>query len=448
MIWINLKLKLLLAAVVVAAVNADDKIYYDVGYGNGQWEYEFPANLPYINFYTLSETDAMVKLVTIHGRFKDMKREDGNFYFSLRLQQKAAESEMTYALYVKTNRRSEDNCNSEKMMSNCIKKSTGYLYTIFNDPKSSLYRKTVDTTAYTINNASFTVGKEFTLSIYLQTSHILFSLENGDDGKDNYVWKQYYGYFFTEQKRWSHQNIFSDRIFDTIHIEGDVAITEIEVISRDEFTKLSSEMSTDRRIYFKPYAKKYLELNAFWDGMSRKYLFYSESIENLYIKPNEEGEIILRGNIGDTEEKVEFLFLDVSYPRYPCNISTITYDPTVKETKTNKHLRITGSNGIGKYCGEYYSPLDTEKGLEQYEKYGAFHKINSHSPFKKKSFFEISVRKLSYTDKNAEKKRNLQITIRVKSRIYTWYIGAHRDKEIHALKVFGKFSMKEVAIIF
>ena len=71
-IRINLKLKLLLVAVVVAAINADDTNYYDDGVSIGPNEFNFPANLPYVNFKNFCET-LIVREVIIRGTFKDMK---------------------------------------------------------------------------------------------------------------------------------------------------------------------------------------------------------------------------------------------------------------------------------------------------------------------------------------------------------------------------------------
>ena len=176
MIRINLKLKLLLVAIVVAAINADDTDYYDFGNGTEQREFKFPANLPYVNFKNFCKT-CIVREVIIRGTFKDMKREDGNFYFNLRLQpndedlRTMEKNAMTFALYVRTN---------TKRTSDYDKKIHGYMNgtekVSYEDVPSisNLHKK--DVTWNTLKHyATYNVGYEFELRIILQPSHSIRS---------------------------------------------------------------------------------------------------------------------------------------------------------------------------------------------------------------------------------------------------------------------------------
>ena len=169
----------MLVAVVVAAINPDDKDYYDFGNGTEQSEFKFPANLPYVNFKNFCKT-SIVREVFIRGTFKDMKREDGNFFFNLRLQpndedlRTMEKNAMTFALYARTN---------TKRTSDYDKKIYGYMNGA--EKVSHLHQKKIvnlhkeDVSWHTVNHkANYKVDHKFELRIILQPSHILFILEN------------------------------------------------------------------------------------------------------------------------------------------------------------------------------------------------------------------------------------------------------------------------------
>ena len=486
----------MLVAVVVAAVNANDGIFYDVGYGTGQKEFNWPPGLPYINFHNFSKNNWIVKNVTIFGKFKDMKRADGNFYFHLRLQNNEKDTRdlngwdsITYALYVRPGL-SPRNYNKE---------SRTYLYKMHDGPKEQLEFK------YPIsirNSANFMFDKKkFALKMQLLPSHIQFTLkyvdddvnsykygeddetscENGADDENSYGWKQHYGYFYEKEDAEDHTNHFSDSIFDTIHIEGDVDITRIEVKSGGEVTqqktlthpkwfcclnektgpckngytfdqrsngqldKCNVIGQLDKSCHVKDYPKYYARQYKFYNGGN-----HSNSMGG-YGKNRWDTEIIIRGKTLESRNKLEFVFIDVSAGEdYQCNISTITYD------QAEKKLRITGLKDLkkGGKCGKedvYSAPI--EKWIE----YNSFHNKYSACPFKDNTHFEISVRRLSnsnqnrdcskckaYNDYNGYPRKTLQITIRVENRIYTWYIRADPQKIIHELHIYGSKNFDDI----
>ena len=309
-IRINLKFKLLLVAVVVAAINADTTIdYYKNGVGTGQnfSNFDWPAGLPYINFDKLSKDDSIVKKVTIRGSFIDMMREDGGFYFHLRLQQKPevartiAGNAMTYALFARSS--------TESTISNNY--DATYLYEIpdqdLRNPRRILKETSIK------NYGNFKVGKEFVLTIFLQPSHMLFYLDYEDE--DSCSWKQYYGYFNKETDGDDHRDTFSDSIFDSIHIEGDVKITKLEVMSGGGFNPKTA-LPPAQFISFKPYTKGWFEKIQELQAITFEYMynnknpseqntfiyqFFGASFEydpkNAFAQSGDETEIIIRGYI-------------------------------------------------------------------------------------------------------------------------------------------------------
>ena len=460
---INLKLKLLLVAVVVVAAT-DDSDLKEMGVGSGQREFKWPPGLPYIRLRNFYKDDLMVKKVIINGSFTDMKREDDRFYFHLRLQQNEEDAStidlnaMTYALYVRTDSKSPINHKDE----------IRYLYRIPTDPKAPL---NIESATPTRNYAAFKVGKEFTLSIYLQPSHILFNLDYGDDDEDSLTWQKYYGYFYEDTDGSDHRNEFSDSIFDSIHIEGDVVITQVEVKSGGPFIP-TSEIPTHWKIPFKPYTSSTFK----WDNLpdpdpgfpipnshdTTIYRFYNgRNISNTFARvlEQDEHEFLLRANTGPMSHSpsVQFRFVDLSLSD-PCTIASITYDRTEDESKSMRITGLTDKNPAA--CGGIYSPSNTTVGQEIYAKYRSFHDKYSPSPIKPNTYFEISVRRLSssnknkyciackeYDDFNGYPRKTIQITIRAKSRIYTWYVGAYQWGALHALIITGDVIMKDVVYI-
>ena len=105
-----------------------------------------------------------------------------------------------------------------------------------------------------------------------------------------------------------------------------------------------------------------------------------------------------------------------------------------------------------------YSPIKYESYYA--ESYKAYSNKYSSNPFKKNTDYEMSVRRLSYTNNNGQclsckeyndyhgyPRSTMQITIRVECRIYTWYVRVHHLKRIDFVRIMGEVDSQEVAII-
>ena len=338
-IRINLNLKLLLVAVVVAAINPDDKDYYDFGNGTEQSEFKFPANLPYVNFKNFCKT-SIVREVFIRGTFKDMKREDGNFYFNLRLQpndedaRKMERNAMTFTLYVLINTTHNQNYIHGYMY--YFEERTNWNIPVITDLHNHAQWLWVQ------HNATYNVGYDFELRIILQPSHILFILNHEVDNNTivttNNIWKHYYGYFYEENDEEDHKNEFTDSLFETVHIEGDAEIKSFQVKSGGSLIQSSDSDKIPSYVTFKPYKNKmFTAINKTRTDVLRttyKYLFYDQKVTNRIATPKEaEYEIILRGRVIDPSKPIEFHFQEES-PTGLCNIVSIIGE--FKESEPNK----------------------------------------------------------------------------------------------------------------
>ena len=457
MIWINLKLKLLLVAVVVAAINAAHTDYYDEGVSIGQSDFNFPANLPYVNFKYFCDT-LIVREVNIRGTFQDVKREDGNFYFNLRLQpndedaRKMERNAMTFTLYVLINTTHNQNYIHGYMY--YFEERTNWNIPVITDLHNHAQWLWVQ------HNATYNVGYDFELRIILQPSHILFILNHEVDNNTivttNNIWKHYYGYFYEENDEEDHKNEFTDSLFETVHIEGDAEIKSFQVKSGGSLIQSSDSDKIPSYVTFKPYEKKMftaIDKIKENDRPTYKYLFYNQTVRD-GTHEGYEYEINLRGTVLDPSKPIEFHFQQKLTTKL-CNAVSI-----IGEFKKSEPNRITILGNNQEDCNKFYVP--TYNNFEKYQtSYKSYNEKYSPSPFKKNTNYEMSVRRLSYSDKNdqclsCEKyddfhgnpRSSVQITIRVECRIYTWYVHVHPFRNIDLLRISGEMDTQEVVIIY
>ena len=439
----NLKLKLLLAAVVIATIDAGDTDYYDVGSGVGQSDFKFPANLSYVNFNNFCQ-NAIVREATLRGTFRDVKREDGNFYFSLRLQHNEKDAKkilwnaMTYALYVRSNTKKHDTDKSIR----------GYMYSLPVDNKKqqptlrNLQPNGSGKFTSLKHLAGYKVGAHFELKMFFQPSHIVFVLSS--DGIQS-TWKHYYGYFYKEsdQEKENHQGEFTDSIFDSIRIEGDVTIDLFKVRSGGPFTDQSE---IPENVVFKPYKdRKTVALTN--HGNNHFYLYektYASTsyLDNRAVYPGTEFELLVRGKMGQGDD-FEFHVEDNNWTGYQA-----TYLLTIKGSFAG-----TGKfKVVGYTFSNYYTKFQSEVDLVKYQAtYQSYNDKYSANPFKKNTDFEMAVRALSYNQAKDKyygyPRTTWQLTIRVECRIYTWYVFIHPKSQIDAIGVKGDVKIHQAVII-
>jgi len=425
-----LKLQLLLLIAVVEA-NSD---YYQVGTGIGQ--FGLPSRLKYVHFNNFCE-ESMVRKISIEGRFVDKERLNGDFYFSLRLENKEEEARtvgwnmMSFASYIYTSFTGHEN-----------KKNRGYLYQMSGNTNSP--PKTKPTSGFITNTMKFEY-KRFQLDIYVEPSHYLFVLMYDGEEKPapHNVMQNYYGYFHEMDDAEKHYNEFDDSIFNSIHIEGDVEIDQFSVESGGPFRRPNGIPMNQEPIRFSPYLrKKFIELApqygqsaTYPELQEQKYLFVSPQGDT-YMEKEEEWEIIIRGRVGGGDF-FAFTFEDVA----------------------NNGDRLASPSTLGDFV-EIKSMMEDKARVEPemksyYEKY-------SENPFKKDMDFEMSVRRLSYSDKNSlavnrykwgyddyngYPRFTVQVTVRVLCRTWTWYFEVHNYYQMDAVKIAGDVTIHQLALI-
>lgn len=430
--------QLLLVAVAIVTIDCYDPNFYELGIGKQQEDFDFPARLPYVKFKTFCE-EAPVREVIIQGRFKDQKRINEDFYFSLRLEQNEKTAKriewnmMSYASFIHINRKGD------------VKKSTGYLYSLATgDVKHYAPFTKMSGIISTDIKAEYEVGRDFVMRILVQPSHYLIILEYDGVGDASNTIQQYYGYFYDSKNGDSHWNEYTDSIFDTVHIEGDAEIVSYKVKSGGPFTPISD---IPNYIKTKPYLKRsFLHIQPVSEDGATRYKLHKGSTETRFIQALMEWEINLRGKTG--REQFHIIFEDI-YAGYDMVkiISTFGSEPSIKIESQN--TRAGHYSPTDEYLKVYKSTYD-----QHYSKYTA-------NPFKADTDFELSIRRLSATDKNSGcyscqsyddyngyPRTTLQITIRVQCRIYTWYVHFFKWRTLDNVKLYGDVQMHEVVLLY
>jgi len=96
-------------------------------------------------------------------------------------------------------------------------------------------------------------------------------------------------------------------------------------------------------------------------------------------------------------------------------------------------------------------PVNATIDMIKYNKYDSYYSKYTKNPFKKNTGFEMSVRRLSYSDQSdkysLEPRSTVQVTVRVQCRVWTWYFEAHRYYVIDSLKTSSQVTVDEVILI-
>lgn len=445
----SFKLQLIVLAVSAAVISADsDSDYYEVGTGRGQPKFGFPARQRYVEFNTFCD-EVIVREVVIQGRLKDSAQGKGTFNFNLRLEQnrKAVKSigwsMVAYALVARSSGGKTDS------------KNRGYVYSIpsgvkpFETKHFIPFRAAPNGTVSWENPISFQTGRDFTMRILVQPSHflILFSYAGEGSGSEMNTVKQYYGYFYEPENAEEHWNEYTDSMFDRVHIEGDAELIQFDIKSGGPFTDPSA---IPEYVDFKPYTdRSHAPLTATTEGKETTILLYEGTVQSRLMAAEVEWEFNFRGKIGAMiqDDEIKFIFQDHTYGGDVLRLTaSMGQKEDVKiESINNKINKIYSATG--EFFHQYNSTI-----------YDRYFKKYSQNPFKKNQGFEMSVRRLSYTDQSAcptcygydqyhgYPRHTVQITVRVACRIWTWYVHLHNYKIIDALKIIGDVQIYQAVL--
>ena len=451
-----------LVLVTVAVVNVidcsqfsetDSRIYYRTGHGPGQPQFNWAPKQPYVHFNSFCDEE-MVREVTIQGRLLDRSRSNAQFLLHLKLEHNetvARETQwnwMSYALFVNNDQRGED------------QKNRGYLYQLPSEisrpaaVKQTTVQQERNYKGYTQNLFKFQAGHNFTLRILVQPSHLLLVLTYDDQLEPDVgnMMINHYGYFYELDDSMEHWNEFTDSIFDTIHLEGDVEIAWLKIRSGGPLTR--PEALPNRVRTTKPYTNgKFIVLEPISDGSfdGVKFLLFKDGdYRHHMMKQEEEWELNLRGRIGAVNQTNLFKFLlqDYYYRADFVSVTSIMSHPaTIKLESMNQNTDYS-----------YYSP--TDEYWDRFVDFQSYLTKYRNNPFQRNTNFEMSIRRLSnsnqnlnwpsmtgYNDYNGYPRSTMQITIRVQCRIWTWYFHAHNYYILHALNIIGDVNIYEAVLV-
>ena len=378
--------------------------FYGSGYGWDQTEGKMAKQLPYVHFNT-SWTEHILREMTIIGRFTEPIK-NGPFVFNMKLEHNETLAEkfdynwMSYELQV----------------NGALSTNRGYFYTLTGKGVK------VKAMFVSINRAHFRIGEEFTLRVVAQPSHFLFILDYAGRNPTQFVWRNYYGYFYEPDDKNSHWGEFTDSIFDSLHLEGDVIISSVTLHNGGAFTR-----PANLNLVFHPLmAHPDKSFNAV------KY-FIGEDVDT-----TAEGnwELNLRGRIGNMKysNDVTFKLWDETLGM---NFVALTADMSqANEINIEAKAAYSRDDMVVWYTDKYWPSFATV--------FQTLWDKHSKNPLKRNTNFEMSIRRLG---NSGFARTTMQLTVRVACRIWTWYFQVSDKFRLNLLEIIGDVAMHEVLLV-